>query len=428
MAHAAMLSEEHRALHWRGAYLWFVSLSYFFQGFYFLGTRIFVLTRMANWGVLTDTQATVLAILGLPSYLKIFPAILSDRVPVRRWGRRKPYIFLGGLVYIPSYLLLIKVQEFGWIWVATILLLLFAWMLTDASLDALTVDITPQERIGQMQGAVQSSRQAGGIFGILLVPLLGPRLGWTSVLVTLGTGALISSGAALFLREHPISRSALEKELPLKWVLREAFNHKLVWLGLFFILFFSATTGTGNLLSIYLLSELGWNASPDSMQTFAQVQVLSTIATAAGAFFIGRLPSKTITSFRFYAGYVFAFWILTLPWLLVDHSPGNLVLVYCANILVGIGWGIRSVLIAALAMRICPKSIEGFTFALMGSMFYLGSLVVGAKTASGFVERLGGVVPALFTLIPYGLISLFILYPLLQTINRQADRPKAVAA
>ena len=84
--------------------------------------------------------------------------------------------------------------------------------------------------------------------------------------------------------------------------------------------------------------------------------------------------------------------------------------------------------LVSLGMRICPKSIEGFTFALMGSMFYLGSLVVGAKTASGFVERLGGVVPALFTLIPYGLISLVILYPLLQTINRQADRPKAVAA
>lgn len=383
---------------------------------------------MANWGVLTDTQATVQAILGLPSYLKIFPAIQSDRVPLGRWGRCKPYIFLGGLVYIPSYLLLIKIQEFGWTWVATILLLLFAWILTDASLDALTVDITPQERTGQMQGAAQSSRQAGGIFGTLLVPLLGPNLGWTPVLVTLGIGALVSSGAALFLREHPISRSALEKELPLKWVLREAFKHKLVWLGLFFILFFSATTGTGNLLSIYLLSELGWSTSLERMQTFAQVEVLSTIATASGAFLIGRLPSKTITSFKFYAGFVLAFWILTLPRLLVDHSSGNLVLVYCANISVGIGWGIRSFLTAALAMRVCPKSIEGFTFALMGSMIYLGSLVVGAKTASAFVERPGGVVPALFTLIPYGLISLVFLYPLLQTVNCQVGEPEAVAA
>ena len=164
------------------------------------------------------------------------------------------------------------------------------------------------------------------------------------------------------------------------------------------------------------------------MQTFAQVEILNTIATALGAFLIGRLPSKMITSFKLYAGFVFAFWIFSLPWLLVDRAPGNLVLVYWANISVGFGVGIGLVLKAALVMRICPKSIEGFTFALLSSTIYFGNLVVGAKTASAFVERLGGVVPALFTLIPYGLISLVFLYPLLQTINRQVGEPKAAAA
>jgi MFS family permease len=428
MAQTAILSDECKAQNWQGAFLWFVSLSYFFQGFYYLGTRIYVLAMMANWGVLTDSQATVFAILGIPAYLKMFPGLLSDRVPFGRWGRRKPYIFLGGLVFIPGYLLLIKIQEFGWTWVAAILLILFAWLLSDSNLDALTVDITPQERTGKIQGAVQSSRQAGGILGTLLVPLMGPRLGWTPVLVILGIGALASSGAGLFLREFPVSRAAIEKELPLKWVLQETFNHKLVWLGLFFILFISATTATGNLLSIYLLSELGWSASPERMQTFAQVEILNTIATALGAFLIGRLPSKMITSFKLYAGFVLAFWILTLPWLLVDRSPGNLVLVYWANISVGFGVGIGLVLKAALAMRVCPKSIEGFTFALLSSTIYFGNLVVGAKTASAFVERLGGVVPALFTLIPYGLISLVFLYPLLQTINRQVGEPEAAVA
>jgi hypothetical protein len=64
MAQAALLSEEHKVHNWQATYLWSVSLFYFFQGFYFLGTRIYVLTQMANWNVLTDTQATVLAILG----------------------------------------------------------------------------------------------------------------------------------------------------------------------------------------------------------------------------------------------------------------------------------------------------------------------------------------------------------------------------
>jgi PAT family beta-lactamase induction signal transducer AmpG len=376
-------------------------------------------------GVSDDHRPTVLAILGLPSYLKILPALLSDRVPVGRWGRRKPYILLGSLVYIPSYMLLIRIQAFGWAWVAAILLLLFAWMLTDASLDALAVDITPQARTGKLQSVAQSSRQAGGILGILLVPLLGPRLGWTPVLICLGAGAMLSSAAVLPIREIRISRATLSAELPLRRVLQKAFSHNLVWLGLGFILFFSAARGTGNLLSIYLLSELGWSSSPDTMRSFALVEVINTVAAVSGAFLVGRLPSKSMNSFKLYAGYVIGLWVLTLPWLLVARSPDNLTLIYGANITVGIASGVGIVLTSALAMRVCPKSIEGFTFALMSATIYVGSLIVGAKTATAFVAGLGGIIPALFTLIPYGLISLLFLYPLLQALNKPAGEAGA---
>ena len=64
MAQAAILSEEQKTQNWQGTNLWLAGSAYFFQGFYALGTRIFVLTMMANWGILTDTQATVLAFLG----------------------------------------------------------------------------------------------------------------------------------------------------------------------------------------------------------------------------------------------------------------------------------------------------------------------------------------------------------------------------
>jgi len=428
MAQMALLSEDQKNRNWRGSYLWLVGLSYFFQGFFYLGTRVYILTMMANWGVLTDTQATVLAILGLPGYLKVFPGILSDRLPVGRGGRRRPYIFLGGLFFIPGYLLLIEVQMFGMSWVAAILLILFAWLVVDTTLDALTVDVTPQARTGQMQGAAQSSKFVGGIFGTLLVPLLGPLIGWTPVLIILLVSTLALTGAALLIREVPISREVLKQELPLKKVLQEAFSHKLVWLGLFFILFFSATLATNNLLSIYLLSELGWSSSLEMMQTFALVGVVSATAMAIGAFITGRLPSKTLSSFRVYLGFVIAFWCLTLPWLLVNRSPENLVLVYCAYFSVGFGLGIGGVLILALAMRVCPKSIEGFTFALMMSASNFGGLVVGTKTASAFVEHLGGVVPALFTLVPYGLLSLVFLHPLLRLLNREEQVAASAAA
>ena len=61
----------------------------------------------------------------------MFGGLWSDRVPVGRWGRRKPYIYLGGLLFIPGYLLLIEIQAFGIAWVAAILLFVIAWLLAD---------------------------------------------------------------------------------------------------------------------------------------------------------------------------------------------------------------------------------------------------------------------------------------------------------
>lgn len=123
------------------------------------------------------TQSTVIAVIGLPLYLKMIPGLLSDRVLIGRWGRRKPYIFLGGILYLPAFALLIGIREFNLLWLGAILLALIAWMLVDSTLDALTVDITPKNRVAQMQGAAWGSRLGGMALTSLLVPLLGPRIG-----------------------------------------------------------------------------------------------------------------------------------------------------------------------------------------------------------------------------------------------------------
>jgi hypothetical protein len=89
-----------------------------FQGIYLAGIYIYVLAMLATWGVAVKTQVSVIAFLGLPLYLKIFPGLLSDRVPVGRWGRRKPYILIGGLLYLPGFILLTAIHQFGTAWLA----------------------------------------------------------------------------------------------------------------------------------------------------------------------------------------------------------------------------------------------------------------------------------------------------------------------
>ena len=425
MTESALLSEERKMRNWRGSYLWFVALSNFCQRFSVIGTGTYVLVSMANWDVLANTQITLLTIVGLPGYLKMFPGLLSDRVPVGRCVRRKPYILLGGLLFLPAFFLLVMIDEFGAAWILAILLALFGWLLVDTPLDALTVEITPRDLTGKMQSAVQSSRSIGALLGTLLVPLLGPRVGWTPVLIVLGVSALLMSGAALLVRDIPISGEDLRRQLALKSVLRETYSHKLVWLSLFFFLFFSARA-ISRLVNIYLLNELDWSSSPEMMQHYALVGVLSSVAGALGAILMGRLPSRWITSFKFYVGYLVVIWVLRLPFVIIYNNPDNLALIYLVTIPIGIVGGAGGVLTIALAMRVCPKSIEGFSFALMMSVINFGAGALGPKTAGALIEPLGGVLPAIYSLIPYGLLSLVFLYPLLKLLNQeQAASPAA---
>jgi MFS family permease len=427
MAEVALFSDDQKVLNWRGSFVRLVSFFYFFQGFYHFGASVYALAMMANWGISTDTQATIIAILGLPTYIKILPALLSDRVPVGRWGRRRPYIVLGGLLYIPGFGLLIANQQFGPTWIGALLICMLAWMLVDSSLDAMTVDITPRDRSAQLQSAASGSQSVGVAVGTLFVSLLGPRIGWTPVLIALCAGALIQSAIPLVIRETSISSKTLQSQLPLGSVIRKAFSHRLVWLSMFFFLFFSSTLGFRHLTSVYILTELGWSSSPETMASYGVVRVVSLISSAIGAFVVGRLPVKAVTSFKFYVVYLALFWCLSLPWLAVDRVPESLAWIYLASIIFHLGLGVGSALSLAMAMRVCPKSIEGFTFALMISLMSFGMIALGPKTVTAFADRWGGIVPAFFVLIPFGLVSLLFLYPMLKSLNRQEIEPSPAA-
>jgi hypothetical protein len=56
-----------------------------------------------------------------------------------------------------------------------------------------------------------------------------------------------------------------------------------------------------------------------------------------------------------------------------------------------------------------------------------GMIALGPKTVTAFADRWGGIVPAFFVLIPFGLVSLLFLYPMLKSLNRQEIEPSPAA-
>ena len=131
---------------------------------------------------------------------------------------------------------------------------------------------------------------------------------------------------------------------------------------------------------------------------------------------VGRLPAKLLKSFRFYVIYYLLFWGLSVIWLIVNKYPGEISLIYLGSTITGIGLGMGAALTLALVMRVCPPGVEGFTFALMTSLFDFGYNAVGPKTVTYFAPLIGGLIPALFTLIPFGLFSLIFLRLMLKSL------------
>ncbi len=73
-------------------------------------------------------------------------------------------------------------------------------------------------------------------------------------------------------------------------------------------------------------------------------------------------------------------------------------------------------------MQFSRKPLEASTFATFAAVTNFGLVTLGPKTVTAFNIRLGGLVPAFFTLIPYSFISLGLLYWLLRSLSNQGER------
>ena len=137
---------------WKPSFLWLEGLSYFFQGFYIVGLQIYLQYQMSTvWSLNFQIIAIVTAVVGIPAFLKMFSGLLSDRFAIGKWGRRKPYVIFGAVLYLPSFVLLILIRDFSVVWLLAVGIAMTAWMLVDSALDGLTVDITPEKEVFHSQ-------------------------------------------------------------------------------------------------------------------------------------------------------------------------------------------------------------------------------------------------------------------------------------
>ena len=391
----SIFADEYKVTHWQNRYFWVEAIFYFLQGLFLAGIGAYGSVRMAEWSVPLAQQATLTALTGIPAYLKMFIGLLSDRVVMGKWGRRKPYLMLGLLISIPSYIFFIAAQNFTGLLIGQTLAFL-AWAFADTTLDALTVDITPQQYDSRMQSYAQGGRYLGMAIGMGIVPMLGPVIGWTTVIVIIGSFGIFMPLTALIIREGPITQADLKGNMALGPMLKAVFTNKAVWAGIFISIFMFGGINA-NLVGNYVLSNLEWADDPEKLQWYGMASLIGMLGTMVGALAGGALIKRLKFTLRVVGILTGVFVVLNLPFLLFEAMPDSVAVYTLATFLRNFGYGIMVVTTYTIIMRVSMPSMEGFTFALMTSVMNIGQLVISPKIL-GATLPIMGITPSLLIL------------------------------
>jgi PAT family beta-lactamase induction signal transducer AmpG len=351
--------------------------------------------------VVTSTWALAM----LPWYVKIIYGILSDAVPIGRFGRRRPYIAIGALLSLVGWALL-PVLPWGGLWVAAMLIMMLGVGVSDSVIDGLALDVVPGDRRGTMLGIGWGARGVGAVVAGLVGGLIVGQVGYGSVFVMAGFVSAILTLGCLIIKEPPV---AAERRIT-RAALADTFKSKALYLGLVFLPLTVVPLGMIMILLGSYAREM-LKLSVEMTGAFAACFYLGNIIGAPLAGGLGdRLGHKRV--FYFYMP-VWGVFIMLMALSQVAPLPLAFLLVG----LTGLGFGLQTGGTLAIAGDLTPRALAATMFALYMSFMNIGTGFGSA--ASGFVVQTYGygvnfVLAALSTLLPL-IVLYFLPLPVAET-------------
>ena len=363
---------------WRPWYPVAEGLFYVCQGFYLTGLSLYMSVFMVKFFKLPFAEIAMLnTILSLPSYLKTFPLAFCDKYPVGKWGRRRPYIAVATLVYAISFAVLSTITAFGTLWVTMIILCYVAWVIADGNLDALTVDVTPPDKAGLMQGAAWGGRAIGAALGGTVFALTSATAGWTVTVLLIGIFSAVECVSGLVMKEPKITEDRLASIDAFK----QAAKRRETWLGAAYMFIIFAGMGFYGLAGSFFMMQGGIDST-----TLGYVLTIQNVGAFFGSISMGRVSDKIGTKKASYAGgvllFISAFFFLAI-------TPGNVMMVFAVAFIVGAFMNAQVTAILRIIMELSPPEIGGSMFATYASICNAGSAVLGSLTIAYLTPILG---------------------------------------
>jgi PAT family beta-lactamase induction signal transducer AmpG len=354
----------------------FTSL-YVVQGVGLAYFRNFQKPYLDNLGVLPDQIGLLTLILQLPFVLKVFIAMISDRINLFGQGHRKPYIVIGLVLAAFSFAAAGLVQPSAQLLMFSFFVVLGSFSVTvfDSATDGLAIDITPQDEAGKIQGVMVGGRAASFILLSLIFGRLVEHAGYSVIFLIVGITMLLPLIFIVQLKE-PTARAIMHR---FQWnAFGELGQTRFLQFALYAILYSIGSFGIDGLVT-YALSE-SFQATESIIGSYGALRGIGAVIGAiAGGLIIDRLGRRP--------GALGAAVLISTLGLLFSLAPTT-------SVMIGIGlvwgtiWAFQETVFFALAMDLSDPRIAASMFAIMMGISNLGA-AVGDGVATALSDDLG---------------------------------------
>ena len=358
-------------------------LAYFAQSFAQMGGLIaqplnFYLKQ--DLGLSTAEVSEYLAIVSLPWMIKPVYGLVSDYVPLLGY-RRKTWLMLLNLLAASGFLWLSGLTEPGTLVVA-LTLTAFGTASSDVIIDALMVEKGAETGLtARFQGTQWFWFKISAVLTALTGGFLAANFEPATALHIAATITMVAPIAVLtasyFLVQEKRSRIDLVQMKETTQGMWEAIRSPRLQLAAAFLVLWCFSPGFGAPLYFHMVDTLQFD-----QQFIGQLAAFTAVGGVLGAWIFGHVLARRSVAIQANVAIAAAVTAVLTYLLLAQPSSYAQTIAAPLNVSVGMLNQIGSLMIFAVAARACPPRAEGFTFAVMMSI-YNGteqlSSVIGAR-------------------------------------------------
>jgi MFS family permease len=347
------------------------AIVYFAQGMFYLPDQAIAIV-FKDRGLKADQVAYFFLLTGIPWFIKPVYGLISDFFPLFGWRRRSYLLLSSSTACLMAFIAGVTTDHSYWILAVLYTAMGTGLAFTDVLADAMMVE--SGKPLG-LTGAFQSVQWASVTSASILVGLLGGHFAEqrdlnAAFIVAAVFPLVILVMTASLVRES--SSRADRAALRSTWqAIRETLGQRSVWLVAGFVFLFNFTPSFGPAFLFYQTDVLQF-----SQQYIGVLDSASSVASVVGALLY--VPLSRGMALRRVINLAIGLAVFSTLAYLLYRGRGSAMLIH-------VMWGctgmITQLAFLDLAAKACPQRVEATFFALLMSIFNLGtqaSMSVGA--------------------------------------------------